>query len=52
VKNAEILLNPTAFRLGEMLPSSSFEARPLLQETLSDVNHAQSEAMLQVFHNK
>jgi len=52
VKNAEILLSHTAFRLGEMLHSSSFEDRPLVQETLSDVNQAQSEAMLQVFHNK
>ena len=52
VKNAEILLNHTAFRLGEMLHSSSFEDRPLVQETLSDVNQAQNEAMLQVFHNK
>jgi hypothetical protein len=51
VKNAEILLNHTAFRLGEMLHSSSFEDRQLVQETLSDVNQAQSEAMLQVFHN-
>jgi hypothetical protein len=32
-----------------MLHGSSFEDRPLLESTLSDVNNAQSEAMMQVF---
>jgi hypothetical protein len=50
LKNAEILLNHTAFRLNEMLHSSDFEDRPLVQATLSQVNHAQNEAMLEVFH--
>ena len=49
LKNAEILLRHTAFRLNEMLHSSSFEDRPLVQETLAQVNQAESEAMLQVF---
>jgi len=49
LKNAEILLRHTAFRLTEMLHTSSFEDRPLVQETLSQVSQAQSEAMLQVF---
>ncbi len=49
LKNAEILLRHTAFRLTEMLHASSFEDRPLVQETLAQVNQAQSEAMLQVF---
>jgi hypothetical protein len=49
LKNAEILLRHTAFRLNEMLHSSSFEDRPLVQETLAQVNKADSEAMLQVF---
>jgi hypothetical protein len=35
-----------------MLHASSFEDRPLVQETLADVSQAESEAMLQVFHNK
>jgi len=49
LKNAEILLRHTAFRLNEMLHSSSFEDRPLVAETLSQVNKAENEAMLQVF---
>lgn len=50
LKNAEILLNHTAFRLNEMLHASSFEDRPLVQQTLAQVNQAQSEAMMEVFH--
>lgn len=49
VKNAEILLSHTAFRLTEMLHASSFEDRPLVQETLADVRTAQRETMFQVF---
>jgi hypothetical protein len=49
LKNAEILLRHTAFRLTEMLHNSSAEDRPLVQETLAQVNQAQSEAMMQVF---
>lgn len=49
LKNAEILLRHTAFRLTEMLHSSSYEDRPLVEQTLSQVNQAESEAMLQVF---
>jgi hypothetical protein len=49
LKNSEILLRHTAFRLNEMLHNSSFEDRPLVQETLAQVNQAQSEALMQVF---
>lgn len=49
LKNAEILLRHTAFRLTEMLHNSSLEDRPLVEQTLAQVNQAQSEAMLQVF---
>jgi hypothetical protein len=49
LKNAEILLRHTAFRLNEMLHGSSFEDRPLVQEALTEVNQAQNEAMMQVF---
>ena len=49
LKNAEILLRHTAFRLNEMLHSSSFEDRPLVEQTLAQVNAAESEAMMQVF---
>jgi hypothetical protein len=49
LKNAEILLRHTAFRLNEMLHSSSLEDRPLVEQTLAQVNQAQTEAMMQVF---
>jgi hypothetical protein len=49
LKNAEILLRHSAFRLNEMLHASAFEDRPLVQETLARVNQAENEAMLQVF---
>jgi hypothetical protein len=49
LKNAEILLRHTAFRLTEMLHNSSLEDRPLVAQTLAQVNQAQDEAMLQVF---
>jgi hypothetical protein len=49
LKNAQILLRHTAFRLNEMLHNSSLEDQPLVAETLTQVNQAQDEAMLQVF---
>jgi hypothetical protein len=49
LKNAEILLRHTAFRLTEMLRASSLEDRPLLEQTLAQVNQAQTDAMMQVF---
>ena len=49
LKNAEMLLRHTAFRLNEMLHSSSFEDRPLVAQPLSQVSQAQNEAMMQVF---
>ena len=49
LKNAEILLSTTAFRLKEMLHSSDYDDRPLVEQTLSKVTSAQDEAMMQVF---
>ena len=49
LKNAELLLSHTAFRLNEMLHSSSYDDRPLVQETLTQVSQAQNEAMMTVF---
>jgi len=49
LKNAQILLRHTAFRLTEMLHSSSLEDQPLLADTLAQVNKAQDETMLEVF---
>ena len=50
LKNAEILLNRTAFRLNEMLQASNFEDRPLVEQTLLQVTQAQNATMMQVFH--
>ncbi len=49
LKNAEILLRHSAFRLNEMLHTSSFEDRPLVEETLAQVNKVDTDAMMQVF---
>jgi hypothetical protein len=50
LKDAEILLSHSAFRLSEMLHSSSVEDRPLFEQTLAQVTQAQNAAMMQVFH--
>lgn len=49
LKHAEILLSRTAFRLTELLHSSDFQDRPLIKQTLADVNQAQDATMMQVF---
>ncbi len=49
IKNAEILLSHSAFRLNEMLHASSFEDRATVQDALTDVRLAQSDSMFQVF---
>jgi hypothetical protein len=49
LKNAQILLRHTAFRLNELLHASAMEDRPLVQETLAQVNQIQTETMMQVF---
>jgi hypothetical protein len=49
LKNTELLLSHTAFRLKEMLHSSNYDDRPLVQQTLTQVNQAQNEAMMTVF---
>jgi hypothetical protein len=49
LKDAEILLRHTAFRLNEMLHASSFEDRPVVEQTLTQVSQAQNETMMQVF---
>jgi hypothetical protein len=49
LKNSELLLSHAAFRLHEMLHVSSIEDRPLVEQTLSQVNQAQNATMMQVF---
>ena len=50
LKKAEILLRHTAFRLTEFLHNSSSDDRDVVQDTLAQVNRAESETMLKVFH--
>lgn len=49
LKNAELLLRHTAFRLNGLLHSSSYDDRQLVAQTLAQVNQADSAAMIQVF---
>lgn len=49
LKDAQILLRHAAFRLTELLHSSSYDDRDIMQQTLAEVNQAQVETMMQVF---
>ena len=49
LKNAEILVRHTAFRLHDMISEASLEDRPSLDATLKQLNQVQAELMLQVF---
>ena len=49
LKDTQILLRRTAFRLTELLHSSNYEDRPLVQEMLAQLNQIQDDAMMQVF---
>jgi hypothetical protein len=49
LKNAEILMRHTAFRLNEILHGASLDDRPTLEATLKQLDQVQSELMLQVF---
>lgn len=51
LKNAEILVRHTAFRLRELLTGASLDDRPTLEATIAQLNQVQSEMMLQVFHH-
>lgn len=49
LKDAQILLRHTAYRLSELLHSGSADDQELVQETLAQLNKAENDAMLQVF---
>ena len=49
IKRAQILLRRAAFRLTDLLHLSRYGDRKLVQETLTQVERAQQEAMMQVF---
>jgi len=49
LKNAQLLLSHTAFRLNEMLHSTSYEDRTIVQQTLAQVTQVQNATMMEVF---
>lgn len=49
LKDAQIILRQTAFRLNELLHSSDYQDRPLMAQTLAELNAAQNQAMMTVF---
>jgi hypothetical protein len=51
LKNAQILMERTAFRLNELLHSAGLDDRPVLESTLKNLNQVQNELMMQVFRH-
>jgi hypothetical protein len=51
LKNAQILMEHTAFRLNEYLHSAGLDDRPVLESTLKNLNQVQNELMMQVFRH-
>jgi hypothetical protein len=49
LKNAQLLMEHTAFRLNEILHSAAVDDRPVLESTLKQLNQVQTELMMQVF---
>lgn len=49
LRDAELLMQRTAFRLKGMLNKASYEDRPALEVTLKQLNQIQTELMMQVF---
>ncbi|MGD0368733.1 MAG: hypothetical protein ABSA94_14845 [Acidobacteriaceae bacterium] len=49
LKNAEILIRHTAFRLKELMTGASLDDRPTLEATIQQLNQVQSEMMTQIF---
>ena len=49
LKNAESLMERTAYRLKDILHEASYEDRPALETTLRHLNEVQTQLMMQVF---
>lgn len=49
LKNAELLMRRTSFRLRDILSEASYDDRPSLEATLKQVNQVREELMTQVF---
>ena len=51
VKDAEILMRQTAFRLKESLSAAAVEDRPAVQHTIEQLDQVEAKLMLQVFEH-
>jgi hypothetical protein len=51
LKNAELLMHHTTYRLGEYLHQASGEDQATLQATLKQLDHVQNELLTQVFNH-
>ncbi|WP_260705807.1 hypothetical protein [Edaphobacter flagellatus] len=51
LKNAEMLMHHTTYRLNEYLHRASSEDRPTLQAALKQLNQVQNELLTQVFNH-
>ncbi len=51
LKNAEILIRHTAFRLKELMTGASLDDRPTLEATIQQLNQVQSEMITQIFRH-
>ena len=49
LKNAEILIRHTAFRMKELMMGASLDDRPTMEATIQQLNLVESKMMLQVF---
>ena len=49
LKNAEILMRHTAYRLKELMMGASLDDRPTLESTLKQLDQVENEMMMQVF---
>ena len=51
LKNAEILIRHTAFRLKELMTGASLDDRPTLEATIQQLNQVQSDMITQIFRH-
>ncbi len=51
LKNAELLMHHTAYRLGDLVRVASSEDRPVLNATLKHLDQVQTEILMQVFNH-
>jgi hypothetical protein len=51
LKDAEIIIRHTAFRLRELLTGASLDDRPTLEATIRQLNQVQDEMMMQIFRH-